>query len=135
MRHDLVAGLDQIIGHFFRADLSQAEVRLGINQAGVNGHAGHVNHARVAGHAYRASRADGGDLAVLHYDCAVVDSSVRDGQQLAAAQHNGLRRSGLLLLRRWSRCLLIPRVLAKQMEARYGGEDDDQRPRELSLSE
>ena len=43
VRHDLVARLDEIVGHRFGGDFGEAELSFGIDQAGVDGHAGGVD--------------------------------------------------------------------------------------------
>ena len=95
VRHDLVAGLDQVVGHFFGADLSKAEVGFRIDQAGINRHAARVYDFRAARDFDFARFAGGGDFPARHHQHAIVNNAMGDGQQLAAAQHHGALRRRL----------------------------------------
>jgi hypothetical protein len=50
VRHDLIAHLDEIVGHVLGRDLGQPELCFGIDQAGVNGHSGDVDDLRSGGY-------------------------------------------------------------------------------------
>ncbi len=96
VRHDLVAGFDEVVGHTFGADFSESEVGLGIDQAGVDGHAGRVDNLRVGWNLYRRGSAYGGDLSVLDYEHAVLDGAVGDGEKLGPLDgDNAARFAGL----------------------------------------
>jgi len=90
VRHDLVAPLDQIVGHGFGGDFREAEAGLRIDQTRIDGHAGHVDDLRGAGDIDGTRRTDGSDLSALHDDRAVFNYTVGDGQQLAALEDYGL---------------------------------------------
>ena len=45
--HDLVGAFHQVVGHLVGADLGEAEVRLGIDEARVDGHAFGVDDLRA----------------------------------------------------------------------------------------
>ena len=85
VRHDLVAGFHQIVGHLLGADLGKAEVGFRIDQAGINRHAAHVYDFGAARDSYLAGSADGGDPSAGHHQNAIVNHAMGDGQQLAAA--------------------------------------------------
>ena len=93
VRHDFVAVFQFVIGHAIGGDLGQTQMRFRIDQAGINRHAGYVNHLRTAGDG-RTCATDGGDPSVLHHDYTVFNDAMGNGQQLAAAKGNGL--SGVL---------------------------------------
>ncbi len=65
---DLVAGLDQIVAGLVGLDLAQAEVGLGVDQAGIDGHSLGVDNLRARGNLHRIGSAHGGDLAAGEND-------------------------------------------------------------------
>ena len=88
VRHDFVAHLDFVIGHALGGDFRQAQVSFRVDQAGIDRHAGCVDHFSASGD--RCARAaDSGDPSVMHHHNAVFNHAMRDGQQLAAFQRNG----------------------------------------------
>ena len=93
LRHDLVAQLDEIVGHFLGFNFGETEMRLRVDQPRINSHPGHIDHLRASRNFYLARFSDSGDLAAFHHQHAVFDRAMRDGQQLAARERDGLTRS------------------------------------------
>src|SRR5579871_2054809 len=91
--HDLIAELNQIVGHLLGFDLGEAEMSFRIDQAGIDSHPADIDHLRASRNFDFAGFADGSNLATLHHDDAVFNRAVRDGQQFAARQRDGLTRS------------------------------------------
>jgi hypothetical protein len=88
--HDLVAQFNQIVGHLFGGDFREAELRLGIDQARIDCHAGHIDDLRTAGDVDGSRRADGSDLPALQNDRAVLNYAVSNSQQLATFENDRL---------------------------------------------
>jgi len=86
VRHDLIAELDEIIGHFFRRDFRESKLRLRVDQSRVHGHPANVNQARVLGDFHGSRRADCCNFSVFDDEHAVFDCAVSHGKELAAAQ-------------------------------------------------
>jgi len=82
--HNLVAHLDQIIGHLFGRNFRKAQLRFGIDEAGIDGHAGGVDDLRTCGNIDGIGGAYCGDFSGLHYNHAVFNHAVGYGEDLAA---------------------------------------------------
>lgn len=89
VRHDFVAGFEQVVGHFFGGNLGHAKSGFGIDEAGIDGHAGDVYDAGVLGNRDGVGGADGCDLSVFEDDDAVFDGAVGDGEKSAATEGDG----------------------------------------------
>ena len=79
VRHDLVAQFDHVVSHIFGGDFGKAEAGLGVDQAGIDGHAGGVDDFCIGWNVDGSGGAYGGDFSVLHYYGAVFYYSVGDG--------------------------------------------------------
>ena len=87
VRHDLIAGLDQIVGAALGGNLGESKIAFGIDQPGIHGHSAHIDHFRIFRNLHRAGRTDGGDLAPGHHQYAVVNRAVRNREQFSALKH------------------------------------------------
>ena len=90
VRHDLVADFDSIIGARLSRYLGQSQRCLGIDESRINRHTTDINHPRIPRNSHRTHRAQCCNLAALHHQHAVLDSSVRNRKQLPTPKHNRL---------------------------------------------
>ena len=88
--HDFIAEFHQIIAHLVGRNLGQAQVSFGIDQPRIDRHSGHVHQLGIVGNGNRAGGANGSDFSVLHHQHAVLNHAMRNSQELAATQHDGL---------------------------------------------
>ncbi len=88
--HDLVAQFNQIVGRLFGGDFREAQLRLGIDQARIDGHAGHIDDTRACGDMDGARVTNCSNLSALHDNRAVINRSVSNSQHLATPKNHRL---------------------------------------------
>src|SRR3954470_12419300 len=82
VRHNLIAGLDQIVGAVLSRNFGQPEVAFRIDQPGIHRHPSHIDHFRIFWNLHSTSAAQGSDLATRNYKHAVLNRPMRNRKQL-----------------------------------------------------
>ena len=90
VRHDLVAGLHEVIRGRFSRDFCQSKVRFRIDKSRIDCHPSHIDQLCSAWNIDRTCGTNRSNLSALHHDDAVLNRSVCNGKNLATLKHDGL---------------------------------------------